>query len=669
MSDLQIIVIGIILFAVAVAVLLGYRILLPKVRSKSFAKKLDSYMLRIYSGAVKVPIVEHQLKDVKAKIRITSIYSAQELNIVATKDWIVSSLIFVATLLFFLIAYQDLFTMLIGIIAALVLKDYVVTKRLNKIHEKVYKELKVFISSLRMEYMRIGSITDALQESECGETLRQSVSDIENILTSVNGELKMQEFLQKNPFRTLQILARVCYNINNVGDEKNEYGQSNFVQALSVISTDINSELIRVHRKKIEFRNLEYLTLFPIPAVFLIHNVVTIGMPGTKVIYDGVFGYAIQCLLMVITIGAFKYTSGKSSINVVQDDDRSWWSGRLLKNRTIKEFVEGAIPRNAKRAKVEQSLHKALSKKSIHELYLEKIVYALVCFLSVMVVLFHGVETGRQSLLASTETLSFIPDDSLKDVKDADAKLKALDEEYFQACDENEGSVIAQTDSYAMVRSKFSKLTDVQIGDQVNRLETKYNFTKMMYFHWWFVVIALIFAFIAYKAPNIILSRRAKNMSNEAETDFLQLQTLMMVLMYSNCDVMDALEQLTDISKIHKDMLLYCYHGFPSNPELELSRLESRVTVPEFKRFVSKLKLCINDLSLREAYDDLATERDYINSIREQNITDKTHRDRIACGLISTLPVKATIALYVVLPLMALGGSSMQTMMTSLSQL
>ena len=61
-------------------------------------------------------------------------------------------------------------------------------------------------------------------------------------------------------------------------------------------------------------------------------------------------------------------------------------------------------------------------------------------------------------------------------------------------------------------------------------------------------------------APNISLKLRQMLVQTEAEDDFLQLQTLVAILMNTDIDTLDALWQMCQHSRIHKDMLLYCYH-------------------------------------------------------------------------------------------------------------
>ena len=141
----------------------------------------------------------------------------------------------------------------------------------------------------------------------------------------------------------------------------------------------------------------------------------------------------------------------------------------------------------------------------------------------------------------------------------------------------------------------------------------------------------------------------------EAEDDFLQLQTLVSILMNTDMDTMETLYQLMQNSRIHKDMLAYCYHSYPANPEMELTRLQSKTPIIEFKRFIGKLKLTIYDLDLREAFSDLLIEREHILRLREMSLEATINKKRGLCGPLSLTPMGAMVIGELLIPLGYLG--------------
>ena len=111
---------------------------------------------------------------------------------------------------------------------------------------KVIQSLSKALGSVRQEYMRLGSVVEAINEADIDDILKRPFDEIYTILTASDAEFRLQEFYEATPFRTLQTFASISYNINNQGDEKDAYGQSNYVQALTLMSSDVNSEIQKI---------------------------------------------------------------------------------------------------------------------------------------------------------------------------------------------------------------------------------------------------------------------------------------------------------------------------------------------------------------------------------------------------------------------------------------
>ena len=116
-------------------------------------------------------------------------------------------------------------------------------------------------------------------------------------------------------------------------------------------------------------------------------------------------------------------------------------------------------------------------------------------------------------------------------------------------------------------------------------------------------------------------------------------------------------------------MLTYCYHGYPSNPELELARLSSKTNIVEFKRFIDKLKLTINDLSLKEAFSDMLIEREYINSIKKMTAIKTIDENKNLCDMLIKIPNYGLVIGTVLTPIIILGISEIQKLAAQMTSL
>lgn len=635
-----------------------------KPKKRGHSTKYDRIFLIIYARLYKFPLSGDKLRKITSQIQSLSIYGKRQAYVRASKYYLTSTAVMLAVIIAAVFIFKDAISVLICIAFAVVLSTVIVDKKVDKINEIVYKQLRITVSSLLQAYMRLNSVVEAVQESEVGYELRGCMEDILNIMTVANGELKLQEFFQKTPFRPMQTLARMCYNVNNIGDDKDIYGQSNFVQALTLMMTDINSELERIDYQKKRFGIIEYLPLVPILGIKLVESYFISIMPGTALIYQGVMGYIIRVVILVSGIMCYTIISKINNIVSIKIDDRCDWAMKLLDNKHFYHFIVGLAPKNAKRRKLNLKIKNCISKKTVNQLYTEKLVYWLVAFIVTILTLITTTQMGRDYILNSTQQLSLVATDEMQGY--THEQVLDMDHVYIGMCIQNGGQPLNEAESLELVGSYMNGLTDLQKLDQVKRMKDKYNSVVNSYFKWYYIIVAFGISCLAYMGPNLMLKLRRFLVNTEAEEDFLQLQTLMTIIMNTDCDTLDALEQLTDLSRIHRDQLLYCYHSFPSNPEMELARLESKTPILAFKRFVGKLKLTINDLSMAEAFSDLLIEREHILKLRTATMYNSINKKRTFCGLISLAPLGLFVIGELLIPIGYLGGMEFMNALSSL---
>lgn len=635
-----------------------------KPKKRGHSTKYDRIFLVIYARLYKFPLSGDKLRKITSQIQSLSIYGKRQAYVRACKYYLTSTAVMLAVILAAVFIFKDAISVLICIAFSVVLSTVIVDKKVDKINEIVYKQLRITVSSLLQAYMRLNSVVEAVQESEVGYELRGCMEDILNIMTVANGELKLQEFFQKTPFRPMQTLARMCYNVNNIGDDKDIYGQSNFVQALTLMMTDINSELERIDYQKKRFGIIEYLPLVPILGIKLVESYFMNIMPGTALIYQGVMGYIIRVVILVSGIIGYTIISKINNIVSIKIDDRCEWSMKLLENKHFYHLIVGLAPKNAKRRKLNLKIKNCISKKSVNQIYTEKLVYWFVAFAVTILTLITTTQMGRDYILNSTQQLSLVATDEMQGY--THEQVLDMDHVYIGMCIQNGGKPLNEAETLELVGSYMNGLTDLQKLDQVKRMQDKYHSVVSSYFKWYYILVAFGISILAYMGPNLMLKLRRFLVNTEAEEDFLQLQTLMTIIMNTDCDTLDALEQLTDLSRIHKDQLLYCYHSFPSNPEMELARLESKTPILAFKRFVGKLKLTINDLSMAEAFSDLLIEREHIIKLRTATMYDSINKKRTLCGLVSLAPLGLFVIGELLIPIGYLGGMEFMKALSSL---
>lgn len=638
-----------------------------KIRKKESTS--DMFFLKAYMKLSRFFLTEDALRKITENVQSMSCYSPRDSFILAAKYLLMALSIGVAFVIGSIFLFDDIISIILCSSFGFIFASVMVDKQIDKINIKVYNQLRGAISSIREEYLRTNSVPEAIENSEYGKELKPSFDSIYNILTQSNAESKLKEFFERTPFRHIQTLARVCYDINNSGDEIDALGNSNFLTAMNNMSTDINNELSRMKYQKTKFGKLEYLALIPVVGIKLIESFFVGIMPGTAVIYEGSTGYVIRIATLAISIIVYTIIAKINTTQSIKEDDRNPVFCNLIKNsKFIRHFVYDWAPKNDRkgsRQKVQDRLQKALSKKGVEEFYLEKVVYAIGVFIISIFALLCAIQMGKQHMLASTQSLSLVDMEMSVDIDQQ--TLLDMDNEYMASRDE--GKEYSTDELTMFVQGRLPGLSDMEIQDQMKRIESKYQTIKNAYFHWYYIIICFVLGFIGYMLPNALIMLRRWLVVNEAEDDFLQLQTLMSIIMNTDGDTLDALEQMSEMSKIHKEMLLYCYHSYPSNPDKELWMLEQKTPIMEFKRFIGKMRLSVSDLSLKEVFSDLMLEREYIQEQRDIKMRQSIDKKRTLCGMLSKLPMGIMVIGEFLFPIGYLGATELMSAINSMQSM
>lgn len=649
-------------FIVAVLVFAGLLILSSSQNTSAQAlNKRGKTMRKLYKFFSNFFLTQLHIASIYRRLANLSVYKRDELQVMSVKLLFVAWGIGLGISIVSFLLFNDFLTTLIVILFAILVANIAVDKQLDRASFKVVKALSVALSAIRQEYLNLNNVVEALNSADIPNVVRRPIEEIAAILVDTDSELKLQEFIEASPYRTIQTLAGVCYSINNQGDERDEHGQSAFIMALSLMLSDTNAAIQKTVYRQKRFGFIEYLPFFPILGIGLIESYFTSIMPGTALVYDGPLGYIMQVLTVVVSILAYLIISRVNMSVPIKEDDRSSYILALLDRPAFAQFIRNIVPKNTSRRRLEKRLHAALSRMSVEHLYSKKVISAVLATALAFLSLYSAVSLGRDFLLTSTQQLSLIA--TTASTPQEVQEIRSMDKVFLA----NPAAYSNPNALSSLVTSYMPGLSSFAVQGQEQRLLNKASALQSAYFQWWFIWIVIFTGLLGWFGPNIMLFVRELLIRTEEEEDFIQLQTLMSILINTNIDTLDMLGELARFSRIHKDMFLYAYQGYPSNPDLELARLQSKTSLVDFKRFIGKLKLSVADLSLKEAYSDLLVERDHILRLRDMSLTESIDRKRSICGPISMTPLALLILGQFLIPIGILGYSEFMSALGSLT--
>lgn len=540
-----------------------------------------------------------------------SVYNYDEVRILSVKYY--TRTMFAAVLLVAATAViiQDVMATLLSCTLSVVLYNTLINNSLDKTHEEVLKQLSLALGSVEEHYVRLGTIPDAINEAKRGPLLNHTFEEIYLILTDNDGETRLEEFYNLVPFQMLQTFAGVCHLLNDVGDEATDTGSSAFRESVELLKMECDMDIRKADYQRKKFEGLQWFPLIPLLLLGMIKWFFTSFIPGTSVLYNGMFGYVVQSLVIVLSTIGFYYIANTNTPSVVRQDDRSDLILRLLGRKWFRGFVRTLVPHKVKiTSRLTRLIDNSLSSKNIEYLYGAKLVASIAAFLATLLLLAVFTFTTREFVYNSIQSQSLLGTTPLTLTEEQ--RMIELDKRVL-----SRPTPPRDRDLEMEIQSLFSDMTPMDQADHVDRIIQKYENYKNARFYWWFILIAYFVAYIGWNTPEINLMFRKSLVKAEASEDVLQLQTMLYVLMFTNLNTWDTLYWLGKQSKIHHDVLVYAFHEYTSDPDLALERLKATSSVPEFERMCDQLESTISDISLREAFASLINDRAHMMSMRE----------------------------------------------------
>ena len=119
------------------------------------------------------------------------------------------------------------------------------------------------------------------------------------------------------------------------------------------------------------------------------------------------------------------------------------------------------------------------------------------------------------------------------------------------------------------------------------------------------------------------------------------------------------LEWLERYANIFKEPITKCVNNYESGAWEALEQLKNDVTFPLFIRIVESLQAAVEKIPIRQAFDELDSERDYYQEKRKQSNERLISRKALIGKVIGFAPMICLFVGYLIIPLIVIGLGSM----------
>ena len=208
----------------------------------------------------------------------------------------------------------------------------------------------------------------------------------------------------------------------------------------------------------------------------------------------------------------------------------------------------------------------------------------------------------------------------------------------------------------------YEEAQDVEINKAVERIEGKLQVINSEYLQWFEVLLAFVFSIIAYMSPIWLLIFQVKMRQLEMEDEVMQFQTIILMLMrIERVNVEIILEWLERYSNIFKAPITRCVNNYEAGAWEALEAMKEEVSYTQFIRIIESMQAAVEKIPIRDAFDELDSERDYYQEKRKESNDRLIKRKGMIGKAIGFAPMVCMFVGYLIVPLVFIGLTSMSS--------
>lgn len=635
----------------------------------SFKDAFDRLFQIVYMTFVKMPIIKYYTKKTRLKLEMTNDYTEYELRRRSGKYMLIAVIFIFVSLFVLLNLVNDLYMSLIVIVGVLIIAEKMIDLGITSVSNKILRQMPDVFTTIRHAFHEHGMIDEAFStaidefgDKEIGPQLRR----IKEAIISDNPEVELEKYYDSAPNRFLKLFAGISYLTYDLGDRKVD-GTSVYLKNLNNILQDIYLEILKQDKINYMFRSLNIIAVVPLVCIKPLQGWAESNFPALSNFYNSSFGFIMQSLIIISIFVSYLL------LRIVKEDSEQIkfdrvtnvrWQDKLYKHTLVKLIVDAfKTKEHTRKYRRETELIKNTnSYLTIEWLYVNKITAAVVTFILALILMFNitRIDIRATYTKISDEFLSF-------------GQLTEQQEAAAQAINDRDKTYIDKYKNKNVTKEQIEmEMADPVTGkadaDEVARVYDKIQSVKNSYIKFWQVLTSFILALIAYYVPSLVLFIRNKIREMEKENEIMQFQSIILMLMYiDRVDVQTILEWLCRFSYAFKEPIATCLNNYEAGAYDALEELKEVVPYKDFQRIVEQLQSAVERIPIRDAFDELETERAFFHERRKEG-NERLIKKKVTIGkVLGFTPMVLLIGGYLVAPLMIVSIMQMMSYFTKMS--
>ena len=630
---------------------------------------------KLYITYTKIPFIKRYALKIRRRLEIINIddeYNTRKGTAkILTKTLAILVPIMIITIM---ITSSNYLLMTILLLFELFMIDTFIDGSVDKIDNNILKEQIDFFSEIRHAYHEFNMVEEAIyQVSQDDEkNISRQGEKIYEILISDDPEMELEKYYDIAPNSFLKEFAGVSYLTKEFGDRKVD-GASLYLKNVNNITQEMQLEILKRDKLNYVFQSLSVISIAPVLLLEPLKNWAVSNFSFTASWYNGKSGMIVQILILIITFISYilvRKLKDNGSTSIDTKNTENPWQEKLYKKKPIKKIVDLFIPKRGTKEyrKVAELLKDSASKLKMHWLYINRICIAIVTFVASIMIFtqLHKIAINYVYTEPTTD-YDIIGGLSEKDEK----KAMELTKQDNKILDRFRGKTKTTQDQ---IRKEIDKLEyyaeaeDSEKDTAAERVYKKLQIVNSEYLQWFELLLACVFTVIGYMSPIWILIFQVKMRQLEMEDEVMQFQTIILMLMrIERVNVEIILEWLERYSNIFRAPISKCVNNYEAGAWEALEEMKDEITYVPLIRIIESLQAAVEKIPLKDAFDELDSERDYYQEKRKESNERLIKKKGMIGKAIGFAPMVCMFVGYLIVPLVFIGLTSMSSSFQSMT--
>ena len=649
---------------------------IKKLRQGTETGKYSTEILlqKLYINYSKIPFLKGYILKLRRRLEILNVDDEYATRRDAAKILTKTLIILIPiVILSIILTHSNYLVLSIVLVFELFMVDSFVDGMVDKMDNNLLREQLDFFAEIRHAYHEFNMVEEAIYQisQDDEKNISKQGDKIYEVLISNDPEIELEKYYDIAPNSYLKEFAGISYLTKEFGDRKVDRS-SLYLKNVSNITEEMQIEILKRDKIDYVFQSLSIISIVPILGLEPLKNWSRSNFSFTQNFYCGKSGMMVQILVILLTVLCYlllrKIKNNGSTDKNVQNTENPW-QAKVYKNPIGKRITNLFIPKQGTKTyiKIQKLLKDSASKLKMEWLYVNRIVIAIVAFI-VSLIIFVQLHITAINWIYTEPTTDYDIMGGMTGSELVEAQeLTESDNRFLNMFRGNRKTTV--DDIYkAMERSDdYEDAEEEQISLAAQRVWDKLQKVNSEYLDWFEVLISFAIMIVAFMSPIWLMYFQLKMRQMEMEDEVMQFQTIILMLMrIERVNVEIILEWLERYADIFKEPISRCVNNYEAGAWEALEVLRNETNYQPFIRIVESLQAAVERIPIREAFDELDSDRDYYQAKRRESNDRLISRKAMIGKVIGFAPMVVMFVGYLIIPLVFIGLTSMSSSMASI---